>query len=336
MQFRSLRALDRRIGFQLIKRIDGQPQRNGTQPIFAARLSYFQGGAYARQMYYESIADPAEVARQLINNQDLRHWGVPYQMRDYHQMVVRWFESSYTAPNGIIGTPAQGEQSIGYHAISLNGYDPTTETFSFWNSWGSNWGDRGYGTMSLDYVRRYHHETLVTRYARWGPSPAKLDRMRNAGDNVQKIRELWVVENPRIRYTVRGKGRNPQVVYYYTLSPVSNIPVSCIELKTGFGLRMAWMFVRHWEGATKFSEVTELFVWPIFRRMHLGAELESAAVEEAKMHGSGEIRLLMNEADHILGPPRTAGREFAKACGYDLKWRTTVGPRARMTGIKAI
>ena len=336
LQFQSLSAIDRRRGFELIKRIDGQPRVNGTQGIFADRLMYFRGGAYARQMYYESIADPSEVARQLIINHDLRGSGVPYPMRDSHVMAVEWFESSHEAPGGIIRMPTQGDKSIGFHAISINGYDPVAETFSFWNSWGSNWGDRGYGQMSLDYVQHYHHETFVTRHARWGPSPAKLDQMRNAGDNDKEIRRLWMVENPRFGYIVRGKNRNAKVTYYDTLSPTSGIPVSCIELKNGFGLRIGWVFLRHWPGATKYSEITELYVWPICRRMHLGSELETAAVEEAKIHGSREIRLLMNEAEYVIGPPRAAAREFAKACGYDLRWRTTVGPRARMTGIKAI
>jgi GNAT superfamily N-acetyltransferase len=335
LQFQSLSAIDRRRGFELIKKIDGQPKVNGTQGIFADRLSYFRG-AYARQMYYESIADPSEVARQLLINYDLRGAGVPYPMRDSHVMVVEWFESSYAASGGIIQMPAEGEISIGFHAVSINGYDQVTDTFSFWNSWGSSWGDRGYGEMSLDYVQRYHHETFVTRHARWGPSPTKLDQMMNAGDNEKETRRLWIVENPRFGYIVRGKGRNVKVIYYYTLSPTSGIPVTCIELKNGFGLRMCWMFLRHWPGTNKYSEITELYVWPLFRRMHLGAELESAAVEEARTQGSSEVRLLMNEADCVIGPPRAAAREFATACGYDLRWRTTVGPRARMTGIKSI
>lgn len=336
LQFQSLSTIDRRSGFALIKLIDGQPEVNGTQGIFADRLTYFCGGSYARQIYYESIAEPSEVARQLIINHDLRRVGVPYQMRDSHVMAVEWFESSYEAPSGIIQIPTQGEKSIGFHAISIKGYDPATETFSFWNSWGSNWGDRGYGEMSLDYVQRYHHETSVTRHARWGPSPAKLHQLEDACDNGTEVRRLWVVENPRFGYIVRGKGRSVRIINYDTLSPTSGIPVSCVELTNGYGLRMGWMFVRHWSGPTKFSEITELYVWPIYRRMHLGAELEKAAVELAKDQGSPEIRLLMNEADCIIGPPRAAAREFAKSCSYDLRWRTTVGPRARMTGIKSI
>ncbi len=336
LQFASLSEIDRRRGFEIIKAIDGQPKVNATPIMFAWRRRYFCGGGYARQMYYESIADPSEVARQVTFREKLQWSGVPYRMLDFHQIVVEWFESSYEAPGGIIQMPTQGEKSIGLHALVIKGYDPVAETFSFWNSWGSGWGDRGYGKMSLDYVRRYYHETFVIRHARWGPSPAKLDQIKNAGDNDQEIRRLWMVENPRFGYIVRGKSRNVKVIYYDTLSPTSGVPVSCIELKTGFGLRIGWLFLRHSSGAIKYSEVTELYVWPLYRRLDLGAGLESAAVEEARAHGSSEIRLLMNEADCVVGPPRAAGREFAKACGYHLWWRNTVEPRARMTGTKSI
>jgi GNAT superfamily N-acetyltransferase len=257
-------------------------------------------------------------------------------MHDSYLMSVEWFESSYEAAGGIIGMPTQGEKSIGFHAVVIEGYDAATQIFTFWNSWGSSWGHRGNGQMSLDYVQRYHHETLVTRHARWGPSPVKLDQMENAGGNDKEIRRLWMVENPRFKYVFRGRHRNVKVIFYDTLSPTSEIPVTCVELTNGFGLRMAWAFIRHWQGERRHSEITELFVWPLYRRMHFGTELEGQAVELARAHGSSEIRLLMNEADSIVGPPRAAAREFAKASDYDLRWRTTVGPRARMTGIKSI
>jgi GNAT superfamily N-acetyltransferase len=337
-QFMSLSAMatERLTGFFLVKEIDGQPRVNGTQAIFSKRLRYFCGGAFGRQMYYESIADPSELARQLMINHDLRWSGVPLRMRDSYLMSVEWFESSYETSSGIIRMPTQGEKSIGFHAVVIEGYDPATQIFTFWNSWGSSWGDRGNGQMSLDYVQRYHHETIVTRHARWGPSPAKMVQMKNAGGNDKEIRRLWMVENPRFKYVFRGKRRNVIAIFYDTLSPAFGIPVSCVELTNGFGLRMAWAFIRHWQGERKYSEITELFVWPLYRRMHFGTELEGQAVELARAHGSSEIRLLMNEADSIVGPPRAAAREFAKARDYDLRWRTTVGPRARMTGIKSI
>lgn len=201
---------------------------------------------------------------------------------------------------------------------------------------GPSWGDHEYGEMSLDYVQRYHHETFVTRHARWAPSPEKSVRLREAGENPKEVRRVWGIENPRFRYVVRGRRRSVEVTQYYIISPTFGSPVTCFELKTGFGLRVGWAFLRHSSGSSKFSEITELYVWPIYRRMGFGRALEELAAEEAQNHGSSEIRLLMNESEAILGPPRTAARKFADACDYTLRWRSTVAPRARATGIKAI
>jgi GNAT superfamily N-acetyltransferase len=98
--------------------------------------------------------------------------------------------------------------------------------------------------------------------------------------------------------------------------PTFASPVTCFELKTGFGLRIGWLFLRHSSGSSKYSEITELYVWPSYRRMKLGKWLESAATDEARNQGSSEIRLLMNEADAVIGPPGAAARKFADACGY--------------------
>lgn len=114
-----------------------------------------------------------------------------------------------------------------------------------------------------------------------------------------------------------------------------SIGLHCIAVE-GYELRIGWMFLRHSLGCDKFSEITELYIWPIYRRMHLGTSLEEAAVSEAQDYGSTEIRLIMNEADAVIGPPRAAARKFAKARGYDLRWRDTVQPRARATGTKAL
>ena len=336
LQFASLYGVERRRGFEIIKAIDGQPRVNGTQTIFACRLGYFCGGGYARQMYYESIADPSEVARQVVLNEKYRRSGVPFYSLDSHLVAVEWFESSYRAPNGTISLPVRGEKSIGLHCIAVEGYDPTAETFRFWNSWGAAWGERGYGTISLEYMRQYYHEAFVTRKARWGPAPAKTNRIEKAEVDPKELRRIWMIENPRARYLIRGRGRSIEVTEYDTISPAFGNPVKCIELKTGFGLRVGWMFLRHAVGSSKYSEITELYVWPVYRRMGFGSWLENAAVQEARNYGSSEIRLLMNESEGVIGPPRAAARKFAMARSYTIWWRNTLAPRACATGTKEI
>lgn len=46
-----------------------------------------------------------------------------------------------------------GGNIIGYHAIALVGYDDKMECIKFKNSWGSNWGDKGYGYIGYGTLK---------------------------------------------------------------------------------------------------------------------------------------------------------------------------------------
>ena len=41
---------------------------------------------------------------------------------------------------------------VGWHAVGLIGYDDSTRRFKFQNSWGPDWGDRGFFTLDYDWV----------------------------------------------------------------------------------------------------------------------------------------------------------------------------------------
>lgn len=49
----------------------------------------------------------------------------------------------------------------GWHAISICGYDDSTGRFTFKNSWGSWWGQSGYGTMPYNYITRYSRDGFI-------------------------------------------------------------------------------------------------------------------------------------------------------------------------------
>ena len=46
--------------------------------------------------------------------------------------------------NGVVPMPADGELSVGGHAMLIVGYDIKTKMYLVRNSWGKRWGDRGY------------------------------------------------------------------------------------------------------------------------------------------------------------------------------------------------
>jgi len=59
--------------------------------------------------------------------------------------VFESFESQAVAQTGTMPMPAQGEQQLGGHAVTCVGYKPGY--FIVRNSWGADWGDKGYFYM---------------------------------------------------------------------------------------------------------------------------------------------------------------------------------------------
>ena len=51
--------------------------------------------------------------------------------------------------------PDPGGVFRGGHAVLVVGYDDDTEWFKFQNSWSTDWGDRGFGYFTYDYMEEY-------------------------------------------------------------------------------------------------------------------------------------------------------------------------------------
>jgi len=66
--------------------------------------------------------------------------------------VYESFESEEVSKTGIVPLPEKSERMLGGHAIVLVGYDEEKRLFTFRNSWGENWGDKGYGYLPFEYV----------------------------------------------------------------------------------------------------------------------------------------------------------------------------------------
>ncbi len=65
------------------------------------------------------------------------------------------FNTAATRATGDIPMPGPNEKSNGGHALVIVGYNQATERFTFVNSWGSGWGNDGYGTLPFAYVQEY-------------------------------------------------------------------------------------------------------------------------------------------------------------------------------------
>jgi C1A family cysteine protease len=57
--------------------------------------------------------------------------------------------------NAVISLPNDDDEILGGHAITIVGYDNDRKYFICRNSFGEDWGDRGYFYMPYDYAERY-------------------------------------------------------------------------------------------------------------------------------------------------------------------------------------
>jgi C1A family cysteine protease len=62
------------------------------------------------------------------------------------------FESEEVAKTGVLNLPGSQEKVQGGHAVLAVGYDDSTQRFTVRNSWGKDWGIKGYFTIPYAYL----------------------------------------------------------------------------------------------------------------------------------------------------------------------------------------
>jgi C1A family cysteine protease len=88
------------------------------------------------------INDSNSIKQSLIN-------GVPVMI------AICVHESFELVQNGIIPMPnfqSRVDPILGGHEVLLVGYNDTTNSFQFLNSWGTSWGQNGFGYLPYEYV----------------------------------------------------------------------------------------------------------------------------------------------------------------------------------------
>lgn len=83
-------------------------------------------------------------------------------MTNYKVPVVIGVPVEWNAEWSQSGNISSGLKNIvGNHAITLYGYDDQLGVFFFKNSWGTNWGRNGLGTISFKFIQQYAHEAWI-------------------------------------------------------------------------------------------------------------------------------------------------------------------------------
>jgi nucleoside phosphorylase len=108
------------------------------------------GNAYA-DAKLDLVSSYARVAQDLMQMQGCLAEVYPFV---FGFTVYESFESEAVAQTGIVPMPASGETVVGGHCVVAVGYDDTKRVFIIRNSWGTDWGIKGYCLMPYEYLLR--------------------------------------------------------------------------------------------------------------------------------------------------------------------------------------
>jgi C1A family cysteine protease len=97
------------------------------------------------------VASYARVAQSLTQMQGCLADGYPFV---FGFTVYESFESQSVGSTGIVPMPSPGERTVGGHAVVAVGFDDAKRWFIVRNSWGADWGDKGYCYMPYEYLLR--------------------------------------------------------------------------------------------------------------------------------------------------------------------------------------
>lgn len=95
------------------------------------------------------VSSYARVAQNLTQMQGCLAEGYPFV---FGFSVYESFESETVAQTGVVPMPTSGEAVVGGHCVLAVGYDDSNRTFIIRNSWGADWGVKGYCFMPYEYL----------------------------------------------------------------------------------------------------------------------------------------------------------------------------------------
>ncbi len=255
---RSIPSADRRAIWLASKELDGLPGE-WTFLLWSRRAEAFHVKGLV-PLIYKPCWDRDEIVQYLAN-------GYPVQL------AMDVFESIYDAPEGRLAMPLGHELKVGTHAVLLAGVE--NGEFIFPNSWGENWGVRGWGRVSFEYVETYGKEA----WSVWcvpGNPPIRVQPRVSLGPGIEgRIR----VFNERVgRYTVER-----------------------LEFLTAANTLCGWVHLVH-DSESRISIVEEMYVWPTYRGKGLGKKFWKLIRKRAKARGNLRIKVYFHHADILSDP----------------------------------
>jgi GNAT superfamily N-acetyltransferase len=213
--------------------------------------------------------------------------------------------------------PKCDDISLGRHAVQIIDVDEDEGLVLFVNSWGKNWSKHGYGFLTFNYMKLYCKEIYATTNATVGITLGNYEKL-NLAVSASEFAKIWMEKNERDseEYYLGNKKLN---IVWYSLINTAGCLVEVFDLRNSKSERLGWAHLAHLkseDGSQKISEITELFIWPLYRRKGYGSLLESYCKEYAKRANSNILQMPVYEMDGLL-EENAPVRLFSLKLNYD-------------------
>ncbi len=194
-EYKKIIGLSPRYLYSFCKKYDGDPNGEGTYPRVAMKMLLKYGTppeTYWPYRPYQTDKPKPNADKAAIKYCIKAYARLRTILEMKRSLVINGpflagvdvYESWFTKKaekTGFIPMPKRSDQYQGGHAICIVGYDDSRKLFKFKNSWGSAWGDKGYGCLLYNYMRQYCVDA-------WSAT----DLIENPMTLVRKIEEVLV------------------------------------------------------------------------------------------------------------------------------------------------
>jgi C1A family cysteine protease len=137
----------------------GLSVRDGCKSVAKFFVTDEKNWAYDTKQF--SIIPPLSAYNKVINLSDMSYTSVPQDLNSIKQYLINGSPivfgiavySSFMNITGMIPMPdVNTETLLGYHCVVIVGFDDSKLMFKVANSWGTNWGQKGYFYLPYAYV----------------------------------------------------------------------------------------------------------------------------------------------------------------------------------------
>lgn len=139
---------------------NGLSVRDGCKSIAKFFVTDEKNWAYDTTQF--DTIPPLTAYNKVINLSDMSYTSVPQDLNSIKQYLINGYPlvfgiavylSFISNNNGVIPMPnVSSETLLGYHCVLIVGFDDSKLMFKVANSWGTNWGQKGYFYLPYSYV----------------------------------------------------------------------------------------------------------------------------------------------------------------------------------------